>query len=321
MKKKSMTTRLLIGLMALSLAGSGMAFAGDAAPAVEKATTSATQTAQNNKEAIKGHVQTQNKLQDTINKGVTEGLARTVEAIRLIRDNKTEDALKALEAATGKFDIALAADPSLGLIPVDVSIVATELKISPEEVKKQVDLAIDLLQDSKVQAARAILLPLRDDLVTRVVSLPMTTYPDAIKLATKMLTEGNTDAAVNVLETALSTLVEKVSVIPLPLIRVESMIQAASELDKEKGKEKALELLDEAQKQLELATLLGYTDKDSAAYENLAAQVKALKKEAKGKNFVEKLYDKLNKSIKELMDRSANPTELKNQEQAVGSGR
>ncbi len=316
MKKMSMTTRLLMGLLALSLVTTAPALAGDAKAGADKAKPAATQMVENNKEAIKGHVQTQNKLLETINKGVNEGLAKTVEAIKLIRDNKTEDALKALEAATGKFDIALAADPSLGLIPVDVSIVATELKITPEEVKKQIDLAVDLLQDSKVQAARAILLPLRDDLVTRVVSLPMTTYPDAIKLATKMLTEGNSDAALNVLQTALSTLVEKVSVIPLPLIRVESMIQTASELDKEKGKEKALELLDEAQKQLELATLLGYTDKDSAAYEDLAAQVKALKKEAKGKNFVEKLYDKLNKSIRDLMNRSAEPKELKVQEKA-----
>jgi hypothetical protein len=322
MKKISMTTRMLVGLLALGLAAGSPLFAEGAkggadakAPAVAAPKDQAVKApAKDNQAAIKEHVQAQNKLMESINKGVTEGLAKAVEALALIRQNKVEDAVKALEAATGKFDIALGADPSMGLIPVDVSIIATELKMTPDEVKDQVKLARDLLKDYKVQAARAVLMPLRDDLVTRVVSLPMTTYPDAIKLATKMLAEGNTDAAINILETALTTLVEKVSVIPLPLIRVEAMIQAASELDKEKGKDKALELLDQAQDQLKLATLLGYTDKESAAYEDLAAQIKALKKEAKGKNIVEKMYEKLNKSIKELMNRSAEPTELKKQE-------
>jgi len=317
MTKSTLTTRLVVCLLTLAIAGSGPAFAGNEKPAPEKSAGAvATQMDKDNQDAIKGHVQTQNKLIENINKGVTEGLTKTVEALRLIRNNKKQEAIKALEAATGKFDIALGVNPSIGLIPVDASIVATELNMAPDDVKKQVDLARKLLKDYKVQAARIVLQPLRDDLVTKIVSLPMSTYPDAIKLATKMLNEGNSDAAVNILETALSTFVEKVSVIPLPLIRVEAMIRVASELDKEKGKEKALKLLDQAQKQLELATILGYTDKDSVAYEDLAAQMKALNKEAKGKNFVEKMYDKLNNSIKELMNRSSEPTELKKQEQA-----
>jgi hypothetical protein len=319
-------TRMLVGALALALAISGPLYAetakstaGKTAPAeVHNAGGTLSSQAGKNEAAIKEHVRTQNKLREAINKGVTEGLAKTLEAVKLIRENKIEDAVKALEAATGKFDIALGADPSMGLIPVDASIIATELDMTPEEVREQVDLAKDLLKEYKVQAARAVLMPLRDDLVTRVVSLPMTTYPDAIKLATKMLTGGNNDAALDILETALTTLVEKVSVIPLPLIRVEAMIQAASELDKEKGKEKALELLDAAEQQLKLATLLGYTDKDSEAYEDLAAQVKALKKEAKGKNFVEKMYARLNKSIKELMNRSSEPRELKQLETDSG---
>jgi hypothetical protein len=133
----------------------------------------------------------------------------------------------------------------------------------------------------------------------------MTTYPDAIKLATKVLIEGKKDAAIKTLETALSTFVEEVSVIPLSLLRVQTMILAASELDKEKDKEKALTLLAAAEQQLQVATALGYTTKSAAIYKDLSDQIAALEKEAKGGNAVEKLYTKLKTSIKNLIDKSS----------------
>ncbi len=266
------------------------------------------------KKAIAKQEKKQNELLEKINKDVLDGFKKVADATKLINDGKEKDAIDVLEAATGKFDIALAANPDLGLIPIAASVDVIALITLPETVKAQVELAKDYLSDSRVQVARAILAPLTDEIVTSTSYLPMSTYPDAIKLATKELVAGNQQAASEVLATALSTIVINRSVIPLSLVRAESMIKAASETDKENDKAMAMSLLDDAKQQLKLATALGYTDKHSSVYKDISAQIKALKKEAKGKNKVEKLYVKLQESVKGLLGKHSELEEVKSNE-------
>ncbi len=268
-------------------------------PAVSKAQDKA------NKKAIVDKAQSQVELLKEVDKGIVDGFKKVIEATKLIKEDNTKEAIKALQDATGKFDVALAANPKLALIPIASSVRINELITTPEVIKAQTKLAKELLEDSKVQAARALLLPLQDELVTRTTSLPMTTYPDAIKLATKMLVEGKKEAASATLETALSTFVDETSIIPLSLVRVEAMVLAASELNKETDKEKVLVLLSAADQQLQVATELGYTTKNSSMYEGLSQQIKAVKKEIKGGNVVEKMYSKLKGSIKSLIGKNS----------------
>ena len=260
---------------------------------------------QANKKAIVKKTQSQVDLLKEVDKGILDGFKKVIEATKLIKEDKIKKAIKALQDATGKFNIALAADPKLALIPITSSVSVNELITTPKAVKAQIKLVKGLLDDSKVQAARELLIPLQDELVTRTTSLPMTTYPDAIKLATKMLVEGKKDAAETTLKTALSTFVNKVSIIPLSLLRVESMVLAASELDKEKDKDKALILMNAAEEQLQVATELGYTTRNSLLYEDLSQQIKAIKKEITGENIVEKMYSKLKDSIKSLIGKKS----------------
>ncbi len=314
--KNMKQTVLLTGLLLGTLAASPTVLADAKQPtsqAQQAKTVEATKPAVNkeqdaaNKKAISDKAKSQNKLLKEVNSGVSEGFRKVVEAAKLINEDKSEEAIKALQDATGKFDIALAANPDLNLIPIASAVKVTELVTNPILIKAQTTLAKEFLAKSKIQAAKAILAPMQDDMVTRTTLLPMTTYPDAIKLATKMLIEGKKDAALATLSTAFSTFVDEVSVIPLSLLRVESMIATASELDKEKDKDRVLVLLDAASDQLEVATLLGYTDKQSELYEDLAKQIKALKKEAKGGNIVERLYKDLKGSIESLIDKKSKP--------------
>lgn len=264
-----------------------------------------------NKKAIVAKAKIQSDLLKEVNKDVSEGFKDVLEATKLIKEDKLKEAIKKLQDATGKFDVALAANPDLGLVPVAGSVRVSELITTPESVKAQVKLAMAFLLDSKVQAARALLAPLQDDMITSTTMLPMATYPDAIKLATKMLIDGKKDEALATLATALSTFVEEESVIPLSLLRAEAMIVAASELDKEKEKDKALTLLDAAQQQLQIATALGYTTKSTELYEDLSDQIKALKKEIKGGNVVERLYKKLKTSFSNLISKKSEQSEKK----------
>jgi tetratricopeptide (TPR) repeat protein len=309
---KNTYKNILESLLVSSLAISSVVLADQAADSAEKATIKSMapvkvdqEQTQTNHKAIKKKQDKQNSLLEEVNKGISEGFHKVQQATKLINDGKEKEAIKALQEATGKFDIALAANPDIKLIPIAAEVRVNELLTTSALVKTQVDLAKDLLKDSRVQAARTVLLPLRDDMETRTAYLPMATYPDAIKLATKMLIEKNKDAALQTLAVALSTVVEKSSIIPLSLIRAEALITSASELDKDQGKDKALKLLDAAKEQLDVATALGYTAEDSDLYSALKDQISALKKEITGGNVVEKLYDKLKTSFKTLVKKKS----------------
>ena len=315
LNKALLISGLLIGSLAISPSVLAEAQTKDAKQAMAPAKPVVSKEQDKaNKKAIKAKEKSQTNLLKEVNKDVSEGFKDVIEATKLIKEDKLKDAIKKLQAATGKFDIALAANPKLGLVPVAGSVVVSELITTPEAIKTQVKLATDFLEDSKVQAARALLAPLQDDMVTSTTYLPMATYPDAIKLATKMLVDGKKDAALATLATALSTFVEEQSVIPLSLLRAEAMVIAASELDKEKAKDKALLLLDGAQQQLEVATALGYTTKSSALYDDLSDQIKALKKEIKGGNVVERLYKKLKASFSSLISKKSEQTSKKSEQ-------
>jgi hypothetical protein len=252
--------------------------------------------------AIKSQASKQQKKLEIVNESILEAFKKVDEATQLLeKEGKEKEATKLLEVATGKFDVALAADPKLSLIPVDAEVSVRELITTPETIKAQSQLTIDLIKDNKLQAARALMLPMQDELVTITTYLPMTTYPDVIKEATKNLIDGKKEEAVGVLATGLSTFVRKVSVIPLAIIRAESMLNSASMLDKEKDKVVIKSLLRNAESQLEIATLLGYTNKKSAAHADIKAQITAIKREIDGGNVVEKMYSTLKGSFKKLI--------------------
>lgn len=277
----------------------------DAQQSESKTNLSNEQKAESDK-AIKKLENQQNALLEVVNDSVADGFDQVRKATRLLQqEGKDKEAIAALEAATGKFDIALAANPELNLVPIDTAVTVSDLLTKPETLENTTDLAIDLLKDQKLQAARTLLTPLQDEMVTAITYLPMATYPDAIKLATKALVDGKREDARAILDTALSTFIVKESVIPLSLVRAESLLKKAADLDTNKDKQKITDYLQAAEEQLKIATLLGYTDKDSKAYENIKGQIKALKKAVKEDNAVEKMYKNLKSSLHELIGKHA----------------
>lgn len=292
--------KTLSGVTAATLLITGAALANS------NAQLNAEQQASSNK-AIHAQAEKQNAMLQAINENVAAGFEKVKLAMRLLtqpeqNEQKQKAAIEALEAASAKFDIALVAKPDLGLIPVDSHVTISELITTPDAIHKVTDEAIYLLNDGKLIQARELLAPMRDDMISQTTLLPMKTYPDVIKQATAELIKGNREKAVNMINQAFSTFVIKRSVLPLSLLRAEGFLIDASKLDKKKDKEKILGLLDAAQSQLEVATLMGYTDEKSKAYEDLKTQIKALKKEVKGKNVVEKLYHRLKQSFRHLID-------------------
>jgi hypothetical protein len=290
-----MNKKLLISsIVALLLLGS---------TANAKSTTEKATIAQSTKSSIKKENQKQEKTVNETPKEIGNGFNQTLEAINALKEKNLKKAKKLLKSATENFSIALKTDPKLDIVPFAQEINVHEFLGNSAMVKKALTLANTLILNYDTQSARAVMMPLQDEMIVTTDAIPMKLYPIATENALKALEDGKQKEALDILELSLNTIVSKVVLVPLPLLVAEDLVITASTLDKVK-KEDALGLLNLAQDELKKAVFLGYTKKYTSVYKDLDEEIDALKKEIKGKNVVEKLYDKLKESFNSLIGQS-----------------
>lgn len=124
----------------------------------------------------------------------------------------------------------LARDPGLSLAPVDVAVTTHDLLAGPDTVKAMIHDAEEYLEHGEVQKARPLVTSLRSDIVFRTTSIPLGTYPAAIKAITPLIDEGKLDEASAGLQAALNTLVTTDEIIPLPILRAKLLLDGADVL-------------------------------------------------------------------------------------------
>ena len=236
-------------------------------------------------------------------KEIDEALNASSIAIQSLEHKKVDEAKKQLQIATEKFDLALKNDPTLNIVPLDEQVSVFETLSSAKEIQHTLTEAQELLTRYKLNEARATLAPLRDEMEIKIISLPMKVFPLATKDALKALNKGDTKGAMVIMAEAYNTFLIENAVIPLPLLKAQDLITDAANLDKSK-KEEATKLLNEAKEELERAHVLGYTSKHSPEYKALVDTIDTVKKEIKGKNIVEKLYDKLKEDFVSLVHKN-----------------
>ncbi len=254
---------------------------------------------------VEKEVQTQTKQFKNAPKEVLDGLQSTLEALRALQNGDNKNAKDKLEKATKLFDKALKDNPKLGLVPVANSINISEIQAKPKDIKETINLAKDLLSDYLVQDARDILIPLKDDVEITTNLIPMEIYPLVTKKAFDALEKGEKDIALATLVSGLSTVVTQKVRIPISLLEAEALLVEASNLDKSKKKE-AHKLLQDANEQLEKAVLLGYTGRHSKEYKTITKEIEVIQKEIKGKNKVEKLYERTKEYFGSLLHKTRN---------------
>jgi hypothetical protein len=98
------------------------------------------------------------------------------------------------------------------------------------------------------------------------VSIPLQTYPDAIKAVAPLIDRGKIDDAKAAIEAALNTLVVIDHITPLPLVRADVKVVEAEALAQKEGRSEEdnknpVKSLNEAREQLKLAEALGYGNK------------------------------------------------------------
>ena len=208
-------------------------------------------------------------------------LSLTKSALAALDGKDTARALATLAEVTGKLELIVAREPTLALAGVDVRTIVHDLFANTETIEAMTDEALDALKHGEVQQARHVLALLASEIVITVTSIPLASYPAVVPL----IDQGKIEEAKAALQSALSTLVEERSVLPLPVLRAKLLLKRAEPLVEdgqrsEASNERLETLLNEARQQLEMAELLGYGKRKD--FEPLYAELKKIKEKTGG---------------------------------------
>ncbi len=235
--------------------------------------------------------------QNQIIKEAINAIRNTQDALIYLNSKQITKAKKAIKNAIADLSDVLNRPNPPYLLPVDINIEAYQFQGTLNTIKKAVEQAKMLVIENKLPQARQVLNTLRDEIDVKTINLPLATYPAALNLALKYINEGKVKEAKDVLSMALSTLVEVDTIIPIPLVKAEQLVIAASKIVK-KDKKEAIKYLEEAKHQLILSDALGYTSTSSTTYKMLEKQIKNLEKEIKTNHKTEGLFERLIEALK-----------------------
>lgn len=218
------------------------------------------------------------ELEKRLVQEAVKAVEETKRAIAAMEKNDKDAAIKAIEQAIGELDIILARDPDLALLPTDYEIAIVNAALEDEktikDIRREIKSAINF---GYLSVARRLLNSLKSEIRVIVTNLPLASYPDALKLAVKLMDEDKSESAKEVLELALSTFVLEEEYLPIPLLKAHSLIENASA---ESDKDQAMQLLADARTQLKLSQELGYAEAD-VEYDELKTELKNLEKQLK----------------------------------------
>ncbi len=238
----------------------------------------------------------------TLLSDATEAIAQTQQALKALEDKKTDLALKALAEATGKLELIVARDPLLKLAPIATQIVTVDVLADPESVRLAIADAKRALSAGDIPKARPLVEALASEAQIRTTSIPLATYPAAIKAITPLIDAGKIDEAKTQLQTALNTMVVTTDVVPLPKLRAQTLLKEAQALTEKKDRSKAdndklASQLGMVREQLQMAELLGYGKKQD--FQPMYAQLESIEKTSAGGKSGTGWFDKIRKQITE----------------------
>jgi hypothetical protein len=244
----------------------------------------------------------------------------TPKAIIALEKKDSKTAKEILAGVSTKLDGLLAKNPGLALLPADIDVDIQDYGGGSQRVASAIDTAKTLLKKGRLQEARRILLPRASEVRVTTISIPLGTFPAVIKQAMALIDAGKTDQAAIELDSGLNTFVETADVMPLPVLRAEELLTAASDLEHTKDlnqkqiRDEIQSYTDAAQDNLKVAELLGYGGKDDykSLYQGIEGIDKTLFSEEsdvkwrKVKDMLAALKDRLN-ALSESAERIGHP--------------
>jgi len=231
-------------------------------PGPTTAPSRAQRQAQASPELERQRQQVEQQAQQTLDKDAVAAIAETQNAIKAIAAGKRDEALAAIERATGKINVLTARKPAAGLIPVEVEVeVIDTAPLDVAAIRALARAAEQAVEARDFPAARVVLQGLISEIRLRTYNLPLATYPIAMRDAARLLDQNKPAEAQTLLQAALSTLAVIDQVTPLPLATAQVAITQAQE-KRDQDKEGAKRLLAVAKQELNRAKELGYAGKD-----------------------------------------------------------
>jgi hypothetical protein len=295
------TNCTLVCSLALSLA-LAIGPASRAASEIEKQRQEAEQQVRPNLEQQRKDAEEQ--ARKSLDQEAIAAIDETGNAIKAIADNKSDEALAAIERATGKINILVARNPATALIPVSFAVeIVDAAPVDLKAIRKQAAAADFAVAARAFPAARVLLDGLTSEIRVRTFNLPLASYPAALKDAARLLDEKKNKEASTVLLTALNTLAVIDQVTPLPIALAQGAVNAAQEL-RDKDKDAAQKHLTVARNELERAKELGYAGKDPE-YAALNKAIKELEKQLKDGRDTGSLFASLKEKISAFFARES----------------
>ena len=255
-------------------------------------------------EIEKQRQEAQQEAEKTLDQEAISAIEETNKAVKAIAANKTDDALAALERATGKLNILLARNPATALIPVSLQVEVIDA--APRDSKAISRLAQDASKAVDARdfpMARILLYGLTSEIRVRTYNLPLVSYPVALTEAARLLDQKKTKEANDVLLTALNTLAAIDRVTPLPLVLARAAIDQARD-QSQKDKAMAQTLLETAKKELQRSKDLGYAGRDPE-YEALNSDISNLEKQLKSNGDATSVFAKLENKLSAFLKRQS----------------
>lgn len=272
-------------------------------PILADTSTSGSTHAQHIKEAVTAKAtQDARQKSQNFNADAVAAINQVEQAARLLKREKYEEAQNQLNSADKRLEAAIAADPSLKLIPVVQDVSSYDLLTSPKAVKDEVNAISEELKAGNVQVARVRLDQLRSELITNHVYLPVEIYPAAIKEAVREIGAKQYSQAEATIDSAMNSLVQEVEVMPLPVLLANNAILDA-EAKRSTDTEQALWDLDYAHEQMLTAERLGYFYGDTDDYKAALQHIENLRGAIGGKSEVDSLFTKAKEGVKRLVDK------------------
>ena len=246
----------------------------------------------------------QEQASQALDQDALAAINETQNAIMAISQNKKNDALAAIEAATGKINILLARNAKAALIPVASEVEVIDAAPPDEKAVQALDNRVsEAVKNKNYPTARLLLYSLESEIRTRTYNLPLATYPLALQEAARLLDQGKNDDAGKVLGSALNTLVAFDKVTPIPLVLARAAIAVAEE-QRQKDKNAAQRLLATAKDQLHRCQELGYAA-NASEYSALNTSIAQLDTELKGSGDTTSLFARLKDELSPLFNRQS----------------
>ncbi len=251
-------------------------------------------------------IKAEQKAQSTqLIKEAIKAIQYTQDAIIYLNGKNTKKAIESLKKAVGELSVVLNTPNAPYLLPVDTQINAYQFVGDVKKIKTLVKESKILVEKNKLPQAREVLNSLRSEIDIKTINLPLATYPAALNLAIKYINEGKIKEAKEVLAMALSTLVEVDTVIPIPLIKAQALVQEANKIIL-KDKKQALKYLEEAKHQLVIAEALGYTSTSTTTYKVLKEKISKLESEIRKGHNTNSIFNDLIAKLKEFKEKAIN---------------